>query len=102
MGGARKILGSQPKQRQYDILRKRNLSQNFILMLFILCHIFSIFKSQRGCQKPVLQVEPGAGDRAGNQPPHLHGAGWEMVFSRCKTFQGFQICSILGNETRLM
>lgn len=50
---------------------KCNLSQNFILMLFILCDIFSIFKSQRGCQKPVLRVEPGAGD----QTPHLHGAG---------------------------
>lgn len=48
------------------------LRQNFILMLFIPRDIFSIFKSKRDCQKPVLQAEPGAR----NQAPHLQNQSW--------------------------
>lgn len=40
------------------------LRQNFILMLFILHDIFSIFKSKRGCQKLALEAESGVRNQA--------------------------------------
>lgn len=67
-----KIFGKATKGKGIMMFSEMQLHQFFILMLFILCDIFSVFKSKRDCQKPALQAEPGAR----NQAPHLHNQSW--------------------------
>lgn len=85
------------QRKGITVFSEMQLCQNFILTLFSVT--FSLSSHQRETAKRQcweLSLARGIGLLA-----HTTRAGWETVFSPCKTFQGFKEfpSSTLGNET---